>query len=109
MANILEKRSWEERLFTVDMTPSLKDSGATIDSVDSVEVTAISTGSPTAVTVENNSTTFTDKKVSFVAVGGQKDKDYQVRVRVVTDDTSLKEQMLEGVVLLQVRDPVPKA
>lgn len=109
MAEVLQKRSWEERLMTVDMTPSLKDSGATIASVNDVTVTAISSGSPTAVTVTANSTTYTDKKVSFVLEAGQADKDYQVRVRVTTDDTTLKEQMLEGVVLLQVRDPVPEA
>ena len=103
MAKVLEKRSYERRLFALDLSPTLRDSGDTIASVESVA--ALLQGAGTAVAVAISDVSFTDMKVQFIASAGQGDRDYTIRTRVLTAGDP--EQRLEAVVRLAVRDPTP--
>ena len=94
----LEKRLWEKRILTIDMTPALADASiSTLDSSNPVTVTAQDGGAD--ITVSNIK--FENNKVAFLASGGEDGKGYTVRVRVNTSGSP--GQRLETVVLLLVR------
>ena len=94
----LEKRSWEKRIFTIDMTPAVASvSISTLDSSNPVTVTAQDGGSDITV----SDIDYEDNKVAFLASGGEDGKGYTVRVRVNTSGSP--SQRFEAVVLLLVR------
>ena len=96
----LQKRTWDNRIFTVDFQPAL--GGVAIASVESVTATPKIAGS-TAVTVQ--SIVHDSRSVSFLAQGGQHGRDYTLAIRVLT--SGQPQQRLEGVINLEIRDTNP--
>ena len=88
----LEKRSWETRVFSVDVRPAMRksDSIGYLVSVDALPPDGVN------ISGESNS----DGVVSFIAAGGAAGERYTVRIRFATQGTP--EQMLEAVVGLSV-------
>ena len=92
------KRSWEKRLFTLDLEPAL--GGVTISSMDSTNPVTVTAADGTTITVSD--ITYTTQKVSFLTAAGTNRTDYIVRVRVNTSGSPA--QRLEGLLPLLVRD-----
>ena len=93
----LTKRSWEKRIFTVDMEPAL--AGVDISSMDSSAPVTVTAQDGTTLTVSDID--YTTKKVAFLVAGGVENEEYTVRVRVNTNGSP--SQRLEAVVPLLVR------
>ena len=101
----LTKRSWEKRLFVLDLEPAIGE--VDIESMDSANPVTVTAQDGTTLTVSDISYTTAastppSKKVSFLATGGTDGTDYDVRVRVNT--TGSPPQRLEGILPLLVRD-----
>ena len=94
----LTKRSWEKRLFTLDLEPAL--GGVTISSMDSTNPVTVTAQDGSEITVSD--ITYAGKKVSFLTAAGTNRTDYIVRVRVNTSGSPA--QRLEGILPLLVRD-----
>ena len=94
----LTKRSWEKRLFTLDLGPAL--GGVDISSMDATNPVTVTAPDGAEITVSD--ITHTTKTVSFLAAAGTDQTDYIVRVRVNT--SGVPSQRLEGILPLLVRD-----
>ena len=93
---MLVKREYDQRIFTVDLSPAMRDED-TVSSIISVDADREIGG--TDVTISNISRH--DQSVSFKASGGENGGRYRIRVRFETGGTV--EQRLEGQIGLEVR------
>ena len=95
----LRKKPYDERLFSVDVGPALREDD-TIDSVTSVDVLDGYGSVASGVTV--SSTSHSGNTVAFLCRGGADGEDYVLRLRVAIATTPA--QRVETNILLCVRE-----